>query len=324
MLDSTSGPGLDAGAPPNPTIVVLPDTQFYAAAYPEIFHAQTQWILDHRASSNLVAVLHEGDVVDNSGSLDEWQVASDALAKLDGVIPYLILAGNHDESLARQGYMDQYFPATRFEPYPWFGGTFEAGKSENGYAIVRIGDTPWLLLALEFGPRNAVVTWADGILKSNAEKPAILVTHAYLYNDGTRYDNSKVPPQSFDPHDYNYTPLEGVNDGEELWQQLVLPNENVKLVVSGHCLGDPANLKGAAARLSSVRPSGSSVHQILANYQTCADMSCPEMPQIKGGNGYLRLIEFDKVQQVLHVHTYSPYLNQYLVTDDEDFILPWP
>ena len=69
-----------------------------------------------------------------------------------------------------------------------------------------------------------------------------------------------------------------MNDGEELWRQLVLGNENVKLVLSGHCLGDPANLKGATARLSSVRPSGSAVHQILANYQTCADMSCPEMP----------------------------------------------
>ncbi len=288
--DGSTGCSLDGGAPPNPTLVgVLPHTQFYAAAYPEIFAAQTKWIANHRDSANLVAVLHEGDLVDNPGSPGEWKVASDAFATLDGVIPYLVLAGNHDEDTTRQGPMDQYFPATRVSQYAWFGGTFEPNKIENSYAVVAIGDTPWLLLALEFGPRNAVVTWANGVLKTNADKPAILVTHAYLYVDGTRYDYTKTPPQAYDPHGYNFTPLAGVNDGEQLWQNLIVGNENVKLVLSGHCLGGPA-----VARLTSARPSGSIVHQILANYQTCADLSCPQMPQIKGGNGYLRLLEFDK------------------------------
>jgi Calcineurin-like phosphoesterase len=322
--DNPSNGSADSGLadifPPNPTVVVLPDTQFYAAAYPEIFHAQTKWIADNRASANLVAVLHEGDVVDDTASSDQWQVASDSFATLDGVIPYLVPAGNHDEGSDRQGLMDQFFPASRSSQYAWFGGTFEPDRTENSYATVAIGDTTWLLLALEFGPRNAVVTWADGVLKANADKPAILVTHAYLYNDGTRYDYSKTPPQSFDPHGYNYTPLAGVNDGEQLWQNLIVTNENVRLVLSGHCLGDPA-----VARLTSTRPSGSMVQQILANYQTCADLSCPQMSQIKGGNGYLRLLEFDKANQVLRVHTYSPYLNQYMDGDDaEDFVLPLP
>jgi hypothetical protein len=318
--DGAADSGLAETAPPNPTVVVLPDTQFYAAAYPEIFAAQTKWIADHRNSANLVAVLHEGDVVDNTTSSDQWQVASDSFAALDGVIPYLVPAGNHDESSDRQGLMDQFFPASRSNQFPWFGGTFEPNKTENSFAVVFIGDTPWLLLALEFGPRNAVVSWANQVLRNNAEKPAILVTHAYLYNDGTRYDYNKTQPQSFDPHGYNYTPLAGVNDGEQLWQNLIVTNENVRLVLSGHCLGDPA-----VARLTSVRPSGSMVHQILANYQTCADLSCPQMPQIKGGNGYLRLLEFDKANQVLRVHTYSPYLNQSIEQDDaEDFVLPLP
>jgi hypothetical protein len=38
----------------------------------------------------------------------------------------------------------------------------------------------------------------------------------------------------------------------------------------------------------------------------------------------LRLVEFDKANQVLRVHTYSPYLNRYIDQDDaEDFVLPW-
>jgi len=90
--DGSTGLLLDGSAPPNPAVVVLPDTQFYAAAYPEIFRAQTKWIADNRDSANLVAVLHEGDLVDDPTSLAQWQVASDAFATLDGVIPYLVLA----------------------------------------------------------------------------------------------------------------------------------------------------------------------------------------------------------------------------------------
>ena len=316
----------EAGAPANPTVVVLPDTQFYAAGYPDIFQAQTQWIRDNRVSANLVAVLHEGDIVDNPNSQAQWQVASDAFAKLDGVIPYLVLAGNHDEDWNRQGFMDQYFPLSRFGQYAWFGGAFQSNQAENTYAEVTIGSSVWLLLALEFGPRHAVVAWADGVLKAHASEPAILVTHAYLYNDGTRYDVTKTPTQSFEPDTYNYTPAEGMNDGEQLWQKLVLGNENVKLVLSGHCLGDPDNAIPAAARLTSVRPSGSTVHQILANYQTCADMGCcGQHPNLHGGNGYLRLLEFDEVNRVIRVHTFSPYLGTLIEQDDsEDFVLAWP
>src|ERR1019366_5755501 len=321
--------GLDraeAGAPANPTVVVLPDTQFYAAGYPEIFHAQTQWIRDNRISANLVAVLHEGDIVDDPNSQTQWQVASDAFAKLDGVIPYLVLAGNHDEDRNRQGYMGQYFPASRIAQYAWFGGAFQTNQTENTYAEVTIGSSTWLLLALEFGPRDAVVAWADGVLKAHASQPAILVTHAYLYNDGSRYDVTKTPAQSFEPDAYNYTPLEGINDGEDLWQKLVADNENVKLVLSGHCLGDPDNAIPAASRLTSVRPSGSTVHQILANYQTCGDMGCCQQhPDLHGGNGYLRLLEFDEVNRVIRVHTFSPYLKKLIEQDDsEDFVLAWP
>jgi hypothetical protein len=46
---------------------------------------------DNRTSANLVAVLHEGDVVDSAGEPTQWQVASDAFAALDGVVPYLLL-----------------------------------------------------------------------------------------------------------------------------------------------------------------------------------------------------------------------------------------
>ena len=42
------------------SIVVLPDTQTYAAQKPEIFHAETQWIVDNRRRQRIRFVSHVG------------------------------------------------------------------------------------------------------------------------------------------------------------------------------------------------------------------------------------------------------------------------
>ena len=42
------------------TIVVLPDPQNYAASYPSIYNAQTQWCADNRAPRNIALVIGLG------------------------------------------------------------------------------------------------------------------------------------------------------------------------------------------------------------------------------------------------------------------------
>jgi hypothetical protein len=52
---------------------------------------------------------------------------------------------------------------------------------------------------------------------------------------------------------------------------------------------------------------------------------CAQYPDLHGGNGYLRLLEFDEANRRIRVRTYSPYLDQYLSQDDsEEFGLEWP
>src|SRR5438105_4245701 len=51
VLLSSDGPGREGGAlyGDQPfSIVLLPDTQFYTQSYPEMFDAETKWIVDHR------------------------------------------------------------------------------------------------------------------------------------------------------------------------------------------------------------------------------------------------------------------------------------
>lgn len=305
------------------TFVVLPDTQFYSAAFPEIFEAQTQWIVKQKQSLGIAMVLHEGDIVDSDVGA-QWQRASKSLHRLDGVVPYVLAAGNHDMTSGPLGLereprlMNQFFPLAGFAKSPLWGGTFEPDRVENSYQFVEVGNERWLIMALEFGPRNQVLEWASGVLASHAQLPAVLVTHAYMNRDGTRFDNSRVAPQLFNPHFYGLDRFEGgVNDGEEIFKKLVINHDNLRLVLSGH------DLYPGVARQTSRRPSGSEVHEVLANFQACAGLPCrlPDGSLTLGGDGFLRLLTFDLVNRVLSVRTYSPYVNRFKEDPSNSFDL---
>ena len=186
------GLGPDAGtdskqAPSTATIIVLPDTQYYTYSadagfyqppdHAGVFDEQIAWILAQKAALNINAVLHVGDLVDSPSDPGQWNIAGTAMHRLDGIVPYVIVPGNHDEdNKSRQGLIDSYFgPASM----PWITGTKVVGQMENNYALVDIGGRQWLVVALEFSPTDAYVTWADQVLKAFPDRPAILLTHAF-------------------------------------------------------------------------------------------------------------------------------------------------
>src|SRR5262249_375519 len=244
----------------------------YSSDHPEIFTAQTDWIVAKRDALNIAFVLHEGDIVDDASMSLQWARAHDSLHRLDGVVPYFLTVGNHDISSAQRDTMiDAFFPVSTFSSLPWFGGTFQPEHIENSYGLVPVPGGTWLVLALEFGPRQQVLDWADTVLGQFPDLPAMIVTHAYLYFDGTRYDHVLRPDQNWNPHSEGIDGQPGgVNGGEEMWQKLVSKHDNVSFVLSGHVLPGNTMSPDAAARLTSTRTSGSHCHQLLANYQTCA------------------------------------------------------
>jgi hypothetical protein len=289
------------------TLAVLPDTQNYSAKHPEIFAAQTRWIAEQKKKRRIAFVLQEGDIV-NANTRDQWKNARAAMSVLDGVVPYAIALGNHDcGSTAGRGpratLFNDFFPMRLVEKLPTFGGTFEPGRLENSYHLFRAGGRDWLVIVLEWAPRDAVIEWANQVLGTYPQRSAILVTHAYLYIDGTRYDHRTRPDQKWSPYRYGST-----NDGEDLWQKLVSRHENVVFVFSGHVLGT------GVGRLASKGVHGNIVHQIVANYQMRAN----------GGEGYLRLLEFLPGGKTVQVKTYSPFLDRYITTPEQQFVLDLP
>ena len=303
--------------PPKPfvegswTLVVLPDTQVYAMSYPTLFEAQAEWIVENRQARNIAYVLHLGDVTNNNNE-PQWEVAKRSFSKLDGLVPYAIAPGNHDygpggSARTRETLFHQYFPPPVFQKWPTFGGTFEKGKADNSYHLFSAGGTDWIVLALEWGPRDEVVAWADKILREHPDRRGILITHAYLYFDDTRYDwAQKKASQKWNPHSYPTAGLPGgVNDGEELWQKLVKKHPNMVLVINGHVLGDGLGM------LSSKGDHGNTVHQMLVNFQM----------HPRGGDAFLRLIEFLPDGKTVQAKTYSPDLKAYKTDPANQFTL---
>lgn len=297
------------------TLAVLPDTQNYTEFGLSHFTTQTQWIADHAVSHNIKYVIHEGDVTEHNSTL-QWDRGLTSMSILNGVVPYAIAPGNHDYgpsgfSANRDSLFNDpnYFgPGSAYANQPSVGGFFEAGKTDNSYHTFNAGGQDWLVMALEWAPRDEVVAWADQVVANHSDHLAMMVTHAYMYYDETRYDwATNGGSQSWNPHSYplGSNPGESVNDGQELWDGLVAKHENFRMTFSGHVIGDGTGF------LSSTGNLGNEVHQMLANYQF----------KQEGGNGDMRLLEFKPDGETVVVRTYSPVLDRYDTGYDQEFTL---
>jgi hypothetical protein len=244
---------------------------------------------------------------------EEWTVADRAFASLDGLVPYAIAPGNHDfrqsKPPQRSSLFDAHFPLSRLSRTAAFRGAFtgDAGHGWNSYWSFEAGGQAWLVLALEFGPRPAVVAWAREVLARYPERRAIVVTHAYLYSDDTRYDLEGHRYQYYNPRQYRWLAEDPrlLADGEGLWRELISRAPNVALVLSGHVLND------GVGRLASRGASHNVVHQLLANYQNGPN----------GGDGFLRLLEFQRDGHRVFVKTYSPSRDEYKTDSQNQFVL---
>jgi 3',5'-cyclic AMP phosphodiesterase CpdA len=276
------------------SFVVLPDTQIYARDRPHLFEAQTDFVLRERDRLGIQAVLHAGDVTDDNSDA-QWEVAARALRKLDGQVPYVVALGNHDfgpggSGGSRETGMTKWLP----------------GRELNQCQRVETPDGPWVVLALEFAPRDETVAWARALLAEHRDAQAALVTHTYLYSDGTRYSQEGIRDQRWSPWFYGvaHDPA-GMHDGESLWRELVEPCGNVRFVFCGHVLNE------GVARRTDVRRDGSVCHQILANYQHTRE----------GGASFLRVVTIEDGGVRAAVSTYAPYLDEHKTDPENAFEL---
>lgn len=292
------------------SLVLLPDVQYYNDTYPGLFELQTTWVKNNADRIGAKYVLLLGDV-SNHNVDREWENASEALTILDKEVPYAMCPGNHDcgengWSADRTTKMDLYFPYERLAGWSGIAGVKTEGQMSNTYHLFEGGDgSPWMIITLEWSPTDDTLQWADKILRQYRQRKTIIITHAYLYHDSTRYDwKTKGTAQEWNPHSYS-TP--GGNDGQEIWDKLIRRNENVFLVLSGHVIGDGTGL------LISENDAGRSVIQKLINYQS-------PIHEI-GGSAWLRVMTFSNDFKKITCWSYSPLFKKYRTEEDQLFEL---
>ncbi len=158
-------------------LAVLPDTQYLFdadSADPAPLRETFRYLTEER---DVVFMTHLGDVTEH-GTADEIELAGETFRKLDGKLPYRVLAGNHDVSGDDQrgatAYLETFGPA-RYRRMKTF-----AGASPDGYNtahLLRAGGRQWLILALDWRISDKGLAWAEGILARHKTVPAIVTTH---------------------------------------------------------------------------------------------------------------------------------------------------
>jgi hypothetical protein len=253
------------------TLVVIPDPQYYASSYPEVYNSQTQWIADNKTSSNIVFATAVGDLVNTSSISSEYIVARNAFDRLDtGNVPYSVSPGNHDMDV--NTLYEDYFGVTRFTGKTWYGGHY-GSNNFNNFSLFSASGMNYIIINLQYSPGTTQLDWADSLLKTNSSRRAIVVQHDILNFDDTWVNQA------------SYTALKD--------------NPNLFLMLCGHRYNNGSD--GAAYRAEQ-GDDGHTIHIVMADYQGYTE------------RGYLRILRFSPMNNMIFMTTYSPYIKASITT----------
>lgn len=280
------------------TLVALPDTQIIVQARTEIYRSLFEWIAANQESENIQYVLSLGDIVNNGNASNQWETAKKGFELIDGKVPYTLIPGNHDY-IDWNSYrpMDNYnntFFTTDYADMDTLQGVYEEGHMENTYHCFSVQGINYMILALEFMPRDAVLEWACDVVETHPDYNVIVTTHGYLNGKGEREKTDSVSKE--------YATLLGddFNAGEDVWNKLVSRYSNIFMVLCGHVESDNYDVK----HLESIGENGNTVHQIMANAQWLDDDLWGTSMK---GAGLLLLMRFTDYGKTINLDFYSPY-----------------
>ncbi|MFZ4263013.1 metallophosphoesterase [Sphingobacterium sp. HJSM2_6] len=295
------------------SLVLVPDPQTYVKFERNvgIINLMTSWIKDNSNALNTQFVLCTGDLVEQNDYLNpdgkaadqnskqQWTNISSAFHRLNGTVPYILATGNHD-----YGHVSAEYRATNYNTY--FSpeqnslnaaAIREVGPSLNGnstttnavYEFITPTQKKLLVMVLEFAPRDIVLDWAKKTvdLPKYAQHEVILLTHTYI-----DAQSKHIPQEGYQ--------LENPNWGASVFEKLVKPAKNIRLVLCGHIAG-PDDFNKHIGFRQDKNAAGKTVTQMLFNAQAMGGGW-----HGNGGDGWLRFLEFLPDGKTVKVKTFSP------------------
>jgi len=286
------------------SIAVIGDTQSLSIS--DVKNAATEgyeprlekiydWIVNNKENKKIGLVMGLGDIVEtwqspldypNSGFESthgaihdaEWANAAEQISKLDGVVPYTLVRGNHDSDLAfntwvknsMQDYTSQFTgEGTDAGFYTDANGNV---KYDTSYMTLTLGTTDWLIVTLDWGATTAEIDWVKSVIsaENHSNHSVILSMHSYLYHDRTVDGKTGSADSAFPNPDWDYSidptspdlDPDLVFNPDGIWERLVSKHSNIKLVLSGHT----ANKAPQTSQL--IGDNGNTVTQMLVDPQS--------------------------------------------------------
>lgn len=292
---------------PDFTIAALPDTQNYARqdsavgnAVKEMWYSQTEWVITNRVAWNIAYVAGLGDCVQNGDILNgnnnstEWQIATNAMYRLESPartllragVPYGEAVGNHDQEPngdpdgTTENYND-YFGSDHFINMPYYGGHFST-NNDSWFQLFSASGLDFIVISFEYDRYGStIMNWATDVLATNQNRRVIVVTH----NAGS-----------------DTTPVNFSTQGQTIYDTLKV-NTNFFLMLAGHRFAND----GEGSRSDTYQ--GRTVWTLVSDYQG----------RTNGGNGLMRLMTFSPSNNVIRVKTFSPWTGQYETDADSQF-----
>ena len=216
------------------SFAVVGDTQWMNKYTPAKMEGIYDWIVANVESKKIAHVFGLGDITEewgNEKSEAEWIRAQNYIFKMNGVVSYSLVRGNHDEST----FFDQYFANEAYMGQ--FGGYYMVeGDIRNAYKTMTIGQTDYLFMVLDFGASDEMLEWANQVVLAHPDHRVVVTTHGYqgFDNGHLNYDNVMGSGGIQVGSDVDYNGARGYNDGKAIWEKFVSKHPNIFLVLSGH------------------------------------------------------------------------------------------
>lgn len=274
-------------------IVIVPDIQYYTNN-PERF-AYLDHIVNYcKENQNKISFcLQTGDLTENN---DIWQWENSYLyffSKLPKDLSCIYCLGNHD-----YGYMGSSDTRSSKIPEKIYSSrnvSIVGATYDNYVKFENIGNSKFAIMVLEFAPRNEVLGWANKVIQDNSDTPFIILTHAFLNNQGKLFDFKD--PNCDNMYSQKSYSMGGdyLNDSREIFDKIIFGNHNVKMVVCGHCLHNDF-----IATEFVKNQTGDDIPCIMVNYQHDAE----------GGKGNIGILALK--DSTFHLYSYSTVEKRFL------------
>ncbi|MFV0484043.1 MAG: metallophosphoesterase [Bacteroidales bacterium] len=299
------------------SMIILPDPQTYSKfeRNQPIFSLMTRWIKQNKEKLNIKLVLCEGDLVEQNNipvgdgtngdqnSYQQWAAVREAFSTLDTVVPYILCTGNHDYGTKsaenRYSQLNSYFQPQQLKAtksilagmMPNFAG--ERTLENAYYEFSSPHDVKYLIVSLEFNPRDTIVQQAKELVAQDKYKDyrVIILTHSYM--EAMSEGNVLIEKEGYKVKD--------VTHGKELWHKLIAPSSNIEMVLCGH-IGGTKDVTQNVGYRKDANAAGKQVHQIVFNAQTDGGGW-----HGNGGDGWLRIMEFLPDKKTVVIRTFSPF-----------------